>query len=51
VGATLKDREANRYDAVSAIGDAITATISEATEAVRSKSNPPPTPPPPPAES
>ena len=38
-------------DAVSAIGDAITATVSEATEAIRSKggATPPPPPPPPPS--
>ncbi|HEY7667527.1 MAG TPA: hypothetical protein VIE12_05315 [Actinomycetota bacterium] len=52
VGATLKDREANKElsDAVSAIGDAITATVGEATDAIRSKGNPPAAPPPPPAE-
>jgi hypothetical protein len=54
VGATLKDSEANKElaDAVSAIGDAITATVTEATEAIRSRgggSTPPSPPPPPPA--
>jgi hypothetical protein len=52
VGATLKDDEAKKdlSDAVNAIGDAITATVNEATEAIRSKgsSTPPPPPPPPP---
>lgn len=52
VGATLKDDQAKKElsDAVSAIGDAITATVSEATQAIRSKgsSSPPPPPPPPP---
>ena len=45
VGGTLKD-------AVSALGDAITATVNEATEAIRSKggSAPPPPPPPPPTD-
>jgi hypothetical protein len=51
VGATLKDEQARAEltDAVSAIGDAITATVTEATEAIRSKggSTPPPPPPPP----
>jgi hypothetical protein len=53
VGATLKDDQAKKElsDAVNAIGDAITATVSEATEAIRSKgggaSTPPPPPPPP----
>lgn len=56
VGATLKDDQAKKElsGAVSAIGDAITATVSEATEAIRSKgsstSPPPPPPPPPPAD-
>jgi len=53
VGATLKDDEAKKdlSDAVNAIGDAITATVNEATDAIRSKggSAPPPPPPPPPA--
>jgi hypothetical protein len=52
VGATLKDDEAKKdlSAAVNAIGDAITATVNEATEAIRSKSGstPPPPPPPPP---
>ena len=54
VGATLKDDQAKKElsQAVSAIGDAITATVSEATEAIRSKggSSPPPPPPPPPTD-
>ena len=51
VGATLKDDEARKdlSDAVSAIGDAITATVTEATEAIRSKGGS--TPPPPPKDS
>jgi DNA-binding ferritin-like protein len=38
VGKTFRDEEANRelQEAVSAIGDAITATVNEATEGVRS---------------
>ena len=38
VGTTLRDDEANKdlRDAVSAIGDAITATVNEATEGIRS---------------
>jgi DNA-binding ferritin-like protein len=38
LGKTFRDEEANRelQDAVSAIGDAITATVSEASEGVRS---------------
>ncbi len=51
VGATLKDDQAKKdlSDAVSAIGNAITATVTEATDAIRSKggSTPPPPPPPP----
>jgi hypothetical protein len=52
VGTTLKDDQAKKAlsDAVSALGDAITATVNEATEAIRSKgssSPPPPSPPPP----
>jgi hypothetical protein len=49
VGATLKDADAKKElsDAVSAIGDAITATVSEATDAIRSKGSTPPTAPPP----
>ncbi|MGZ5305960.1 MAG: hypothetical protein ACXWEG_04430 [Actinomycetota bacterium] len=55
VGATLKDDQAKKEltDAVSAIGDAITATVNEATEAIRSKGSstpPPPAPPPPTGE-
>jgi hypothetical protein len=54
VGATLKDEEAKKdlSAAVNAIGDAITATVTEATEAIRSKgdSNPPTPPPPPPTD-
>ena len=51
VGGTLKDDQA-KHDlsaAVSALGDAITATVNEAAEAIRSKggSTPPPPPPPP----
>ena len=53
VGGTLKDDQAKHElsEAVSALGDAITATVNEATEAIRSKggSTPPPPPPPPPA--
>ena len=54
VGATLKDDEAKHElsEAVNALGDAITATVNEATEAIRSKggpSTPPPPPPPPPS--
>ena len=39
VGATLKDDQAKKElsEAVSAIGDAITATVTEATDAIRSK--------------
>jgi hypothetical protein len=54
VGATFKDDQAKQElsDAVNAIGDAITATVTEATEAIRSKgsSSPPPPPPRPPTE-
>ncbi len=54
LGATLKDDVAKKElsDAVNAIGDAITASVNEATDALRSKgdSTPPPPPPPPPAE-
>jgi hypothetical protein len=54
-GATIKDDEAKKdlSDAVSALGNAITATVAEATDAIRSKggSEPPPPPPPPPTES
>jgi hypothetical protein len=47
VGGTLRDDQAKKElsDAVSALGDAITATVNEATEAIRSKgssSSPPP---------
>jgi hypothetical protein len=54
VGATLKDDEAKKElsDAVNAIGDAITATVTEATDAIRSKgdSTPPAPPPAPPTD-
>ena len=55
VGATLKDDDAKQElsEAVNALGNAITATVSEATEAIRSKggsSTPPPPPPPPPSD-
>ena len=38
IGATIRDEEAKRDlgDAVSAIGDAITATVNEASEGIRS---------------
>ncbi len=53
LGDTFRDDQARKdlADAVSSIGDAITATVNEATEAIRSKggSPPPPPPPPPPA--
>ena len=47
---TIRDDQAKKElsDALSAIGDAITATVNEATEAIRSKGNT--TPPPPPAD-
>jgi hypothetical protein len=50
LGATFKDDQAKKdlSDAVSAIGNAITATVSEATDAIRSKGGTPPPPPPPP---
>ena len=50
VGATFKDDQAKKElsEAVSAIGDAITATVTEATDAIRSKGGSPPPPPPPP---
>jgi hypothetical protein len=50
VGATLKDEQAKPElsEAVNAIGDAITATASEATDAIRSMGSTPPPPPPPP---
>ncbi len=53
VGATLKDDQARQElsDAVSAVGDAITATVNEATEAIRSKGSSSPPPPPPPTGS
>lgn len=55
VGATLKDEQAKKElsEAVNAIGDAITATVTEATDAIRSKggtSTPTPPPPPPPTD-
>ena len=42
IGATLRDDQAKKdlTDAVSAIGDAITATVNEATEGIRSGSTP-----------
>jgi hypothetical protein len=53
LGDTFRDDQARKdlADAVSSFGDAITATVNEATEAIRSKggSPPPPPPPPPPA--
>lgn len=50
LGDTFRDDQAKQEltDAVSAIGDAITATVNEATQAIRSKGDPPPPPPPPP---
>jgi hypothetical protein len=44
LGATMKDEEARRdlTDAVSALGDAITATVNEATRSIRSGSAPRP---------
>lgn len=62
VGKTFRDEEANRelQDAVSAMGDAITATVNEAADGVRSarskrddgtdgdRADAPPDPPPPP---
>jgi hypothetical protein len=52
LGETFRDDQAKKdlTDAVSSIGDAITATVNEATEAIRSKGSPstPPPPPPPP---
>ena len=47
VGATFKDDRAKKdlTEAVSALGDAITATVNEATEAIRSKGGSPPPPP------
>lgn len=50
LGDTFRDDQAKRdlTDAVSSIGDAITATVNEATEAIRSKGGPTPPPPPPP---
>ncbi|MGZ4146640.1 MAG: hypothetical protein ACXVPL_02950 [Actinomycetota bacterium] len=52
VGATLKDDQAKQElsSAVSALGDAITATVTEATDAIRSKRSAPPPPPPPPTD-
>lgn len=49
LGATIKDQEANAElsDAVSALGNAITASVTEAADALRSKGDPPSTPPPP----
>ena len=53
VGGTLKDDQAKKElsEAVSALGDAITATVNEATEAIRSRGSTPPPPPPPPPPS
>lgn len=50
LGDTFRDDQAKKEltDAVSAIGDAITATVNEATEAIRSKRGTTPPPPPPP---
>ena len=50
VGATLKDEQAKEElsEAVTALGNAIAATVSEAAEAIRSKGGS--TPPPPPAD-
>jgi hypothetical protein len=47
VGGTLRDDHAKKElsEAVSALGDAITATVNEATEAIRSKGSSPPPPP------
>ncbi len=52
VGATFKDDQAKKdlTEAVSALGDAITATVNEATEAIRSKGGSTPPPPTPPAD-
>lgn len=49
LGDTLRDDDAKRdfSDAVSAIGDAITATVDEATQAIRSGGGSKPPPPPP----
>jgi hypothetical protein len=50
LGDTFRDDQAKKEltDALSAIGDAITATVNEATDAIRSKGGSPPAPPPPP---
>jgi hypothetical protein len=49
LGGTIRDDQAKKElsDAVSALGDAITATVNEATAAIRSKGSSPPPPPPP----
>lgn len=49
---TIRDDQAKKElsDALSAVGDAITATVNEATDAIRSKGNTTPPPPPPPAD-
>jgi hypothetical protein len=47
LGDTFRDDQAKKEltDALSAIGDAITATVNEATDAIRSKGGSPPAPP------
>lgn len=49
LGGTIKDKEANAElsDAVSALGTAITASVTEAADSTRSKGDPPAAPPPP----
>jgi hypothetical protein len=46
---TIRDDQAKKElsDALSAVGNAITATVNDATDAIRSKGAPPPPPPPP----
>jgi DNA-binding ferritin-like protein len=48
---TIRDDQAKKElsDALTAMGNAITATVNEATDAIRSKGGTPPPPPPPPA--
>jgi uncharacterized phage protein gp47/JayE len=48
LGGTIRDDQAKKElsEAVSALGDAITATVNEATEAIRSRGSSPPPPPP-----
>jgi hypothetical protein len=48
---TIRDDQAKKElsDALTAMGNAITATVNEATNAIRSKGGAPPSPPPPPA--